>query len=75
LCLDSEQMGLAIGDVRLTGKQEVIGELEMLGRMLQEAFGVISQSTVVDFEALFAVPRVEVGSGNGCAGGDLVPGR
>jgi hypothetical protein len=68
-------MGLAIGDARLTGEQEVIGELEMLGRMLQEAFGVISQSTVVDFEALFAVPRVEVGSVNGSVGGDLGPGR
>jgi hypothetical protein len=34
-------------------QQEVIAELEHLGTMLQEAFGVISQSTVGDFEALF----------------------
>ncbi|ORY35739.1 hypothetical protein BCR39DRAFT_511847 [Naematelia encephala] len=33
--------------------QEVIAELEYLGEMLQDAFGVISQSTVIDFEALF----------------------
>ncbi|KAK8854671.1 hypothetical protein IAR55_003410 [Kwoniella newhampshirensis] len=33
--------------------QEVIVELEYLGTMLQDAFGVISQSTVVNFEALF----------------------
>ena len=33
--------------------QEVIAELDFLGSMMQEVFGVISQSTVVDFEALF----------------------
>jgi len=31
----------------------VIAELDYLGGMLQDAFGVISQSTVIDFEALF----------------------
>ena len=36
--------------------QEVIAELEYLGGMMQDAFGVISQSTVVDFEALFPAP-------------------
>jgi hypothetical protein len=34
--------------------QEVIAELDYLGAMMQDAFGVISQSTVLDFEALFA---------------------
>jgi hypothetical protein len=33
--------------------QEVIAELEFLGSLLQDAFGVISQSTVGDFEELF----------------------
>ncbi|ORX38403.1 Fusaric acid resistance protein-like-domain-containing protein [Kockovaella imperatae] len=33
--------------------QEVIVELEYLGKMMQDSFGVISQSTVEDFEALF----------------------
>ncbi|OCF31531.1 hypothetical protein I316_06730 [Kwoniella heveanensis BCC8398] len=36
-----------------TAMQEVIAELDYLGRMMQEAYGVISQSTVEDFEALF----------------------
>lgn len=33
--------------------QEVIAELDYLGGLLQDAFGVISQSTVRDFEDLF----------------------
>jgi hypothetical protein len=33
--------------------QEVIAELDFLGRLLQDAFGVISQSTAHDFEELF----------------------
>ena len=37
-------------------EQEVIAELEYLGGMLQDLFGVISQSTVVDFEELFRMP-------------------
>ncbi|WOO77198.1 uncharacterized protein LOC62_01G000785 [Vanrija pseudolonga] len=39
--------------------QEVIAELDYLGGLLQDAFGVISQSTVRDFEELF------VGGGGG----------
>ncbi|WVQ72128.1 hypothetical protein IAR50_001673 [Cryptococcus sp. DSM 104548] len=34
--------------------QEVIAELESLGAMMQEAFGVISHSSTDDFEELFA---------------------
>lgn len=37
-------------------RQEVVAELEYLGGMMQEEFGVISQSTVVDFENLFPGP-------------------
>lgn len=33
--------------------QEVIAELEYLGELMQDTFGVISQSTVIDFERLF----------------------
>ncbi|WRT68516.1 uncharacterized protein IL334_005492 [Kwoniella shivajii] len=36
-----------------TSMQEVIAELGYLGEMMQEAYGVISQSTSNDFEALF----------------------
>ncbi|KAK6910779.1 hypothetical protein I203_104811 [Kwoniella mangroviensis CBS 8507] len=36
-----------------TAMQEVIAELEYLGEMMQEAYGVISQSTKEDFEDLF----------------------
>ncbi|WVF67567.1 hypothetical protein IAT40_002325 [Kwoniella sp. CBS 6097] len=36
-----------------TAMQEVIAELNYLGMMMQEAYGVISQSTTEDFEALF----------------------
>nr|XP_031864022.1 uncharacterized protein CI109_000666 [Kwoniella shandongensis]KAA5531094.1 hypothetical protein CI109_000666 [Kwoniella shandongensis] len=45
--------------------QEVIDELEHLGEMLQDAFGVISQSTVVDFEELFEDQPAEGGKTNG----------
>ncbi|GFZ50881.1 hypothetical protein JCM24511_08639 [Saitozyma sp. JCM 24511] len=34
--------------------QEVIAELDYLGSMMQDSFGVISQSTVGEFEELFA---------------------
>lgn len=37
--------------------QEVIAELEFLGGLLQDAFGVISQSAVHDFENLFVEGR------------------
>ncbi|WVQ80167.1 hypothetical protein IAT38_002272 [Cryptococcus sp. DSM 104549] len=40
--------------------QEVIAELEYLGAMVQDAFGVISHSTAVDFEELFEEPPEEV---------------
>lgn len=33
--------------------QEVIAELDFLGDLMQDAFGVISHSTTSDFEALF----------------------
>jgi len=33
-----------------------VAELEYLGGMMQEEFGVISQSTVIDFENLFPGP-------------------
>jgi hypothetical protein len=33
-----------------------VAELEYMGMLMQDAFGVISQSTVVDFEALFEEP-------------------
>ncbi|WVQ95062.1 hypothetical protein IAU59_002154 [Kwoniella sp. CBS 9459] len=36
-----------------TAMQEVIAELDYLGTMMQEAYGVISQSTAEDFDALF----------------------
>ena len=36
--------------------QEVIAELDYLGAMMQDSFGVISQSTVGEFEALFQQP-------------------
>ncbi|TXT15657.1 hypothetical protein VHUM_00160 [Vanrija humicola] len=39
--------------------QEVIAELEYLGGLLQDAFGVISQSTVRDFEELFVSGAVQ----------------
>lgn len=55
----------------LTGRQEVIDELEFLGRMMQEAFGVISQTTAQEFEALFeATPR---GVGDGETRSGAVP--
>jgi hypothetical protein len=31
----------------------VVAELDYLGRMMQDEFGVISQSTVIEFENLF----------------------
>ena len=37
--------------------QEVVAELEYLGGMMQEEFGVISLSTVIDFENLFPGPE------------------
>ena len=37
----------------------MIAELEYLGKMMQDSFGVISQSTVGDFEALFQRIPVE----------------
>nr|XP_018261601.1 uncharacterized protein I303_06041 [Kwoniella dejecticola CBS 10117]OBR83759.1 hypothetical protein I303_06041 [Kwoniella dejecticola CBS 10117] len=37
-----------------TAMQEVIAELEYLGEMMQDAYGVISQATKKDFEDLFA---------------------
>lgn len=37
--------------------QEVIAELEYLGGLMQGSFGVISQSTVLDFESLFQGPE------------------
>lgn len=40
--------------------QEVIAELDLLGTLLQEAFGVISQGSVRDFEALFQVQNRSV---------------
>ncbi|KAK4685629.1 hypothetical protein P7C73_g4513, partial [Tremellales sp. Uapishka_1] len=40
--------------------QEVIAELDYLGGLLQDAFGVISQSTVLDFEVLFESPPGEL---------------
>ncbi|WVR09502.1 hypothetical protein IAU60_006570 [Kwoniella sp. DSM 27419] len=40
-----------------TAMQEVIAELDYLGALMQEAYGVISQSTPEGFEALFHVPE------------------
>ncbi|WVQ72114.1 hypothetical protein IAR50_001659 [Cryptococcus sp. DSM 104548] len=37
--------------------QEVIAELDFLGRMLQDAYGVISHPTVSSFEDLFVSPK------------------
>ena len=51
-------MQVSLGTKDSADRQEVIAELEYLGELMQEAFGVISQSTVVDFESLFHGPPV-----------------
>ncbi|KAL7419461.1 hypothetical protein Q5752_006299 [Cryptotrichosporon argae] len=53
--------------------QEVIAELDYLGGLLQDAFGVISQSTVVDFENLFQVSAADRAV-NGVSAGRRVDG-
>ncbi|WWC71453.1 uncharacterized protein I206_105409 [Kwoniella pini CBS 10737] len=41
-----------------TSMQEVIAELEYLGEIMQDAYGIISHSTKKDFEDLFEIPSL-----------------
>ncbi|WVW85494.1 hypothetical protein I302_107532 [Kwoniella bestiolae CBS 10118] len=58
-----------------TSMQEVIAELEYLGEMMQEAYGVISQSTKEDFEDLFGDGTSTEASEDGGDEGDLTVGK
>jgi hypothetical protein len=49
-------------------RQEVIAELEYLGGLMQDTFGVIGQSTLRDFDDLFALPG---GEGSATVGTDV----